>query len=69
MKKKITCFLIACGMMFTLSACGGPFTCGLCGKEKTGKSHSIEEFGKTYKICDDCYTGMKELADALMGLG
>lgn len=62
MKRKVVSFLLVCIVAIMMCACGKPFTCGFCGEEKTGRSHKVNFFGEEYYFCQECYSGMQDLA-------
>ena len=64
MRKIIGLLLLVLTFATMLTACG-EFECELCEKEKSGKKHTVEFFGETAEICDDCYENIQELEDAL----
>ena len=64
MKKLICVALLIIAMASMLTACG-KFTCDMCGKEKSGKKHTDELLGQEIVYCDDCYNGLKDLADSI----
>ena len=61
--KKMKVILAVCSLILVLAACGKPFTCDFCGDESTGRKHTEDLYGEEIVLCDDCYDGLKELAD------
>lgn len=67
MRKKIASFLLFCIVAIMLCACGKPFECYFCGEEKTGRSHEVNFLGEDVYLCDECYSGMQDLASGMFG--
>lgn len=65
MRKKVTLGIMAVILIMMtvfLSGCSHTFTCGLCGKEVNEAGHKQTVLGQEIEICNDCYNGLKSLA-------
>ena len=67
--KRVFGIVLLVALLVTMLVGCGKFKCDLCQKEKSGKKHNEEILGQEVVYCDDCYNGLKGIADALGDLG
>lgn len=61
MKKRILLLVYTMLILAFLCACGKEtFRCGLCSKTVTQKPHAMTVLGQDIKVCDDCYSALKQ---------
>ncbi len=67
--RKLFIVLLTGILLLSLAACGQtePFQCDYCGKtvEEGKKYETVDSYGDTWNVCEDCYEELQEMKNAL----